>query len=162
MARTEVAPRPSLSTRWPRASVASCQDRTDLLTAIGHDLRTPITRLKLRAEFVEDEEQRAKILADLGELEELVSATLAFGRDMPHHGAGCRRSIWPELLRTILDEAADAWPDRRTAALRGAGPRHRPRRPLWLKRVLVNLISNAIHYGGSARVRLQRAMPARS
>ena len=57
------------------------QDRTELLTAIGHDLRTPITRLKLRAEFVEDDEQRGKILADLEELEAMVSATLAFGRD---------------------------------------------------------------------------------
>ncbi len=57
------------------------QDRTELLTAIGHDLRTPITRLKLRAEFVEDDEQRGKMLADLEELEAMVSATLAFGRD---------------------------------------------------------------------------------
>ena len=57
------------------------QDRTELLTAIGHDLRTPITRLKLRAEFIEDEEQRNKILTDLEELEAMVSATLAFGRD---------------------------------------------------------------------------------
>ena len=57
------------------------QDRTELLTAIGHDLRTPITRLKLRAEFIEDEEQQRKILADLEELEAMVSATLAFGRD---------------------------------------------------------------------------------
>ena len=57
------------------------QDRTELLTAIGHDLRTPITRLKLRAEFVEDDEQRGKMLTDLEELEAMVSATLAFGRD---------------------------------------------------------------------------------
>jgi signal transduction histidine kinase len=133
------------------------QDRTELLTAIGHDLRTPITRLKLRAEFVEDEEQRAKILADLGELEELVSATLAFGRDV--------RTTEPlspidlaELLRTILDESADAWPDMQEK-LHYEGPSHVTvmARPLGLKRVFVNLISNAIHYGGSALVRLRRA-----
>ena len=52
-----------------------------MLTAIGHDLRTPITRLKLRAEFIEDEEQRRKMLADLDEMEAMVAATLAFGRD---------------------------------------------------------------------------------
>jgi methyl-accepting chemotaxis protein len=57
------------------------QDRTEMLTAIGHDLRTPITRLKLRAEFMEDDEQRRKMLIDLEELEAMVSATLAFGRD---------------------------------------------------------------------------------
>ena len=57
------------------------QDRDCMLTAIGHDLRTPITRLKLRAEFIEDDEQRRKMLADLDELEAMVSATLAFGRD---------------------------------------------------------------------------------
>ena len=64
------------------------QDRTELLTAIGHDLRTPITRLKLRAEFMEDEEQRGKMLADLEELEAMVSATLAFGRDATTDRAG--------------------------------------------------------------------------
>ena len=64
------------------------QDRTELLTAIGHDLRTPITRLKLRAEFIEDEEQQRKILADLEELEAMVSATLAFGRDAVRRRAG--------------------------------------------------------------------------
>ena len=51
------------------------------MTAIGHDLRTPITRLKLRAEFVEDEEQRGKLLADLAELEVMVEA-----RDPVHAG----------------------------------------------------------------------------
>ena len=90
------------------------QDRTELLTAIGHDLRTPITRLKLRAEFIDDDEQRAKMLADLEELEAMVSATLAFGRD-----AAADEPVSPldlaELLRTILDETGDARPDRPTS-----------------------------------------------
>jgi signal transduction histidine kinase len=86
------------------------QDRTELLTAIGHDLRTPITRLKLRAEFVEDDDQRAKILADLEELEAMVSATLAFGRDV-RAGEPVGPIDLAELLRTILDDAGDARPD---------------------------------------------------
>jgi signal transduction histidine kinase len=132
------------------------QDRTELLTAIGHDLRTPITRLKLRAEFVEDDEQRGKILADLEELEAMVSATLAFGRDS--------RAMEPvssidlaELLRTILDDAGDARPEV-AEKLAYAGPPHLTARArtLSLKRALVNLVTNAVNYGGSARVRLMR------
>jgi signal transduction histidine kinase len=130
------------------------QDRTELLTAIGHDLRTPITRLKLRAEFVDDEEQRGKILADLEELEAMVSATLAFGRD-----ARTTEPVTPldlaELLRTILDEAGDAHPEV-AEKLKYAGPAHLTvrARSLSLKRVFVNLVANAIDYGESARVRL--------
>ncbi len=130
------------------------QDRTELLTAIGHDLRTPITRLKLRAEFVDDEEQRGKILADLEELESMVAATLAFGRDV--------RTTEPvspldlaELLRTIIDEAGDARPEL-ADQLRYEGPAHMTvrARSLSLKRVFVNLVANAVNYGGSAMVRL--------
>ena len=130
------------------------EDRTELLTAIGHDLRTPITRLKLRAEFVEDDEQRGKILADLEELEAMVSATLAFGRD-----ARTTEPVSPldlaELLRTILDEAGDASPDV-LDKLNYEGPAHLTvqARPLALKRVFVNLVANAVNYGGSATVRL--------
>lgn len=130
------------------------EDRTELLTAIGHDLRTPITRLKLRAEFVEDDEQRGKMLADLEELEAMVSATLAFGRD-----ARTTEPVVPldlaELLRTLLDEAGDAWPDR-LQNLAYEGPPHLTvhARPLSVKRALANLVSNAIAYGGGARVRL--------
>lgn len=130
------------------------QDRTELLTAIGHDLRTPITRLKLRAEFVDDDELRVKILADLEELEAMVSATLAFGRD-----ARTTEPVSPldlaELLRTILDETGDAHPDI-LDKLRYEGPAHLTvrARSLALKRVLVNLVTNAVNYGGSALVRL--------
>ncbi len=131
------------------------QDRTELLTAIGHDLRTPITRLKLRAEFVEDDEQRAKMLADVEELEAMVSATLAFGRD-----ARTTEPVVPldlaELLRTVLDEAGDAHPDV-AAMLRYDGPAHMTvrARPLGLKRAFANLVTNAVNYGGCARVTLQ-------
>jgi signal transduction histidine kinase len=130
------------------------QDRTDLLTAIGHDLRTPITRLKLRAEFIEDDEQRGKVMADLEELEAMVSATLVFGRDARTGEAVSALDI-SELLRTLLDEAGDARPEA-AEHLAYEGPPHWTvrARPLALKRALTNLIANAVMYGGSARVRL--------
>lgn len=57
------------------------QDRTRMLAAISHDLRTPITSLRLRAEFVEDDEIRAKILETLDEMQRMTEATLAFARE---------------------------------------------------------------------------------
>ena len=132
------------------------RDRTFMLTAIGHDLRTPITRLKLRAEWMEDEEQQRKMLADLDELESMVAATLAFGRDDANAEALAPLDL-AELLRTILDEAADARPD--AAAHTGyEGPDHQVvrARPVALKRALSNLVQNALTYGAAARVTLSR------
>lgn len=128
------------------------QDRTELLTAIGHDLRTPITRLKLRAEFMEDEEQRRKMLNDLEELEAMVSATLAFGRDAKTAETVSALDL-AELLRTVLDEAADARPEL-ADQLSYEGPRHLTvrARPLALKRAFVNLVANALSYAGTAHV----------
>ena len=125
-------------------------DRTFLLTAIGHDLRTPITRLTLRAEWMEDDEQRRKMLADLQELEAMVAATLAFGRDV----AGSEPAVPMDLavlLRTVLDETADARP---AAHLAYAGPEHLAiqARPVALKRAIANLVGNAVAYGGNARI----------
>ena len=133
------------------------QDRTELLTAIGHDLRTPITRLKLRAEFVEDDEQRGKMLADLEELEAMVSATLAFGSDARTTEPVASLDL-AELLRTVLDETGDTRPDAATR-LAYEGPPHLTvqGRPLALKRAFANLVSNAVVYGGS---RADHAQPA--
>jgi signal transduction histidine kinase len=133
------------------------QDRTEMLTAIGHDLRTPITRLKLRAEFMEDEEQRRKMLADLEELEAMVAATLAFGRD-----ATTTEPVSPldlaELLRTVLDEAGDARPEvAAQLAYEGAAHLTVRARPLALKRAFANLVANAVNYSGGALVRLAPA-----
>jgi signal transduction histidine kinase len=129
-------------------------DRTFLLAAIGHDLRTPITRLKLRAELLDDDEQRRKWLADLDELEAMVNATLAFSRDVAASEPAVPLDL-AELVRTVLDEAADTRPalaDR----VAYAGPEHLAvqGRPVALKRALANLVGNALAYGAAARARL--------
>jgi signal transduction histidine kinase len=133
-------------------------DRTLMLAAISHDLRTPITRMRLRAEFVEDEEIRARMLADLAEMEAMVNASLAFARDDQTAEASVPLDL-VALLRTVLDEATDA------AAARGdtpppvdyAGPDRLTlrARPLALKRAIGNLVQNALLHGGAARVRLE-------
>lgn len=132
-------------------------DRTFLLTAIGHDLRTPITRLKLRAEWMPDDDQRQKMLADLDELEAMVNATLAFGRDTNTSEPAIALDL-AVLLRTILDEAADTHPEA-GERLTYEGPEHLSvhARSLAIKRALSNLVANAIAYGGDAHVALHRS-----
>jgi signal transduction histidine kinase len=128
------------------------EDRTFMLAAIGHDLRTPITRLRLRAEFIDDDAVRGRMLADLDELEAMISATLHFGRDATAQEPPSRLDL-AELVRTILDETADAMPEF-AGELSAHGPDHLPiqARPIALKRAMTNLITNAAKYGGAARV----------
>ena len=124
-------------------------DRTFMLTAIGHDLRTPITRLKLRAEWMEDEEQQRKMLADLDELEGMVAATLAFGRADATTEAPAAINL-AELLRTILEEAQDARPHLAESCIYDGPAQLTVRaRPVAMKRALTNLVLNALNYGGN-------------
>jgi signal transduction histidine kinase len=138
-------------------------DRTQMVAAIGHDLKTPITRLKLRAELLDDEEQQAKILADLDEMEGMIAATLAFARD----DAAAEPSVQLDLAalcRTVLDEAADAAPEMAETAISYTGPEHLTARarPVALKRALANLVGNAIAYGNAARLALTPAGPGQA
>ncbi len=130
-------------------------DRTQMLAAISHDLRTPITRLRLRAEFMDDEEQQRRMLADLAEMEAMIASTLAFARD----DAGAEPATPVDLAglaRTVLDEAADAEPEA-AGHIAYRGPEHlvMPLRPLAMKRALGNLVANALKYGGAARLSLE-------
>ena len=131
-------------------------DRTFLLTAIGHDLRTPITRLRLRAEDVEDDEQRRRIIGDLDELEAMISATLAFGRDATLSEPATKLDF-AALVTTVLHEAGDARPLLDPVAIAFHGPSQLAvtARPMAMKRALTNLIANALNYGGSAHATLQ-------
>jgi len=130
-------------------------DRTLMLAAIGHDLRTPITRLRLRAELLDDESQRARMLADLAEMEGMIGATLAFARDDAAQEPALPLDL-AALVRTVLDEAADS---REGAVTAYAGPERMvlPLRPVAMKRALANLVGNALAYGGAARATLSRA-----
>ncbi len=136
------------------------RDRTFLITAIGHDLRTPITRMRLRAEFIEDDLQRRKMLADLDELEAMVRATLEFGRDVTN-GEIISPVDLAELSRTVLDEIGDAWPEA-SQKLAYHGPDYLAvlARPRAMKRALNNLVSNAVSYAGNARIVLAQPRPA--
>ncbi len=123
------------------------QDRTQMLAAISHDLRTPITRMRLRAEFVEDEVERAKMLADLDEMERMIAATLAFARD-----DAAREDRRPVDLAALVDGLADDF----GAHYDGPDQLVMDARPMALKRAMANLLDNARKYGnGTVIARLQ-------
>ena len=129
---------------------AFVEERTQMLAAVSHDLRTPITRLRLRADFVEDDDQRRKMLDDLDQMEAMIAAVLAFARDETLQEAP-RPFDLAVLLRDLCDEAGDAG---QRANYDGPEKLVYPGRPLALRRAFANLIDNAAKYGGRAGVSL--------
>jgi signal transduction histidine kinase len=123
-----------------------------MLAAIGHDLKTPITRLRLRAEFVEDEAARAKMLADLDEMERMVAGTLAFARDDAATERMTRLDL-AALVRTVADEANDVAGEE-IVSLGRLPAITVEARPLALKRAVANLVGNAVTYAGGCTLGL--------
>jgi len=126
------------------------RDRTAMLAAISHDLRTPITSLRLRAELVEDTEARAKIIETLDEMREMTEATLAFLRE-----EAAADDTRPVDIAALLDSIAE---DLRELGLAvEMAPAERTVlacRPAALRRSLRNLIENAASHGERASLRL--------
>lgn len=127
------------------------EDRTQMLAAIAHDLGTPITRLRLRAEFMEDEEQRQKMLADLEAMEKMVGSSLSFARDDTAREPHAMVDLG-SLLQRVCDDIADAGHE--VDVETGDEPVRFGCRPAALRRALTNLIDNAVKYGRHARVSL--------
>jgi signal transduction histidine kinase len=123
-------------------------DRTRILAAMSHDLKTPITRLRLRAELLDDEPIRSKIIRDLSELEEMVTDTLSFMRGLESNESLSRLDI-NALLESLQDDAMEGG---QKIEVNGRITSPFLCRPQSLKRCLSNLIENAIKYGGIARV----------
>jgi signal transduction histidine kinase len=124
------------------------QDRTRFLAAMSHDLKTPITRLRLRAEMLDEPALRARFTADLAEMESMVAATLDFMRGVDADEKTATIDI-RALLESLQADLVEAGGDVRIAA---DGVLPYVGRPQALKRCLVNLMENAIRYGGDARV----------
>ena len=128
------------------------RDRTAMLAAISHDLRTPITSLRLHAEFVEDGETRAKIVAALDEMQRMTEDTLAFIREDMH-----REETRTVDLHALLDSiAADLSELGHDIAVADSDRVLVACRPAALRRALRNLLENAATYGALATARIDR------
>ena len=127
-------------------------DRTRMLSAIGHDLRTPITRLRLRAEFVEDEHIRLDILKDLDRMNRMVNSALTYIRDGLDVEAAVPVDL-PALLRTVGDNFTDVGEQ---VSYEGAEHLSITARPDALVRAVENLVENALKYGSRAVLRTGR------
>ena len=125
-------------------------DRTTMLAAISHDLRTPLTRMRLRGEFIEDAEQQRRLFRDVDAMQAMVEEALAFFRDDASQEETTTLDL-AELLRTIVDDYDDAG-----AAISYHGPDRVVclGRPTGLRRVFVNLIDNALRSGPPIEIEL--------
>lgn len=128
-------------------------DRTQMLAAISHDLRAPLTRMRLRGEFIEDPEQQWKLFRDVDEMDLMINSALEFFRDEARLEQTTPFDL-AELLLTLIDDFRD-----QGVTVDYEGP-HRlvfSGRPQGLKRAIVNLIENAVKYGNRPRLRLAKS-----
>ncbi len=125
------------------------EDRTAMVGAIAHDLRTPLTRLRFRIEGAPDD-LRAKLSADIDQMEAMVAAALGFVRDATNTGQRTRLEL-ASLAESIFDEAAETGAD---ATVETDDRIIVDGDPLALRRMISNLLENAVKYGGRARGRV--------
>lgn len=127
-------------------------ERTHMLASISHDLRAPLTRMRLRSEFMEDLDHQDKLIRDIEEMRLMINSALAFFREdtQPEPTTAFDLS---ELLQTIVDDYRD-----QNIAIDFSGPAHLvyEGRPLAIKRVIVNLLENAEKYAQQPAIALSR------
>ncbi|MGB0085434.1 MAG: ATP-binding protein, partial [Rhodomicrobiaceae bacterium] len=127
------------------------EDRTRMLAAISHDLRTPLTLLRLRAENVGDAAEREKTLAIIAEMDAMVAETLRFARDEAA-AEPRRRTDLTALLGSVIDDAVDTGAP---VSMEPGQPVVYECQPAALKRALTNLLDNAVKYGKRARAAIR-------
>ncbi|SEW27147.1 HAMP domain-containing sensor histidine kinase [Luteibacter sp. 329MFSha] len=125
------------------------KERLHILASISHDLQTPITRMRLRAESLDEGVERDRLLADLAEMEHLVREGVTYARSA--HGGDetpVRIDAHAFLESLVFDYQDTGKPVTLTGSIEGVATV----RPRALRRVLGNLVDNAVKYGGSAEV----------
>jgi signal transduction histidine kinase len=128
-------------------------DRTQALAAVGHDLRTPLARMQLRTDSIADPGLRRAFEADVTEMEAMVGSLLAYlgGENDPE--APVRTDV-AVMAATVVDDMIDRG---EAASYDGADHVEATVRAMGLKRAIANLVENALHYGGCARVAVLEA-----
>lgn len=124
------------------------EDQRSLLSAVGHDLRTPIASLRIRTELVKDGELQTRMRGSLEEMERLTEAALAAARG-GESGEPTRPVDLPSLIEAVCDDLADTGSAVSFSTLPAARVEGRASE---LRRALRNLIENGVRYGGRARV----------
>jgi signal transduction histidine kinase len=125
------------------------EDRTAMVGAIAHDLRTPLTRLRFHAEAATDD-VRGRMIADIAQMEAMISGTLAFVRDATQPAQRTRLEL-SSLLESLADEMSETGllvsVDRADRVVMDGDP-------VALRRLFGNLLENAVKFGRCARVRV--------
>jgi signal transduction histidine kinase len=124
--------------------------RTMMLAAISHDLRTPLTRMRLRGEFIEDPEQQARLFRDVDDMRVMVDGALSFFRD----DAIAEATTTFDLSHVLLTIANDCADQQIHVAYMGLPHAVCQGRPSALKRAFTNLVENAIKYGTPPQIEL--------
>jgi len=126
--------------------VRTVADKTRIMAALGHDLRSPLTALRVRAEMVDEEETRDALITSIEEMQDMVERTLAFARGMaisePPETVDLADFL-ANLKQDMLDEFE----------LETCAPLRIRLRPHAMRRALRNIIENAVRYGGDVAVR---------
>jgi signal transduction histidine kinase len=126
-------------------------ERTRLLGAISHDLRTPITRMKLRAELLPDDELRRKMLRDLDEMDSMVRSTLEFFGGLEKEPQRQPVDI-AALVESLCEDRRESGQE---ASMRGRALAPYYAHPQALRRCLDNLVENALRYGERAEIEIE-------
>jgi len=131
--------------------MATLEGQRAMMVAIAHDLRTPIATLRLRAEFVEDAEAKAKLLETLGEMQAMTEAVLDAART-GQTGEQARTVDIAALAESLVADMSEIGGD---VAFTGGADVQCVCRTSEIRRALRNLIENAVRYGKRARVAVQ-------
>jgi signal transduction histidine kinase len=153
---TEVARAARAFNTMQQRLVHTIEERMRLLTAMSHDLKTPITRMRLRTDLLDDEQARGKFEGDLLEMEAMVTQTLEFMRSLGSHEPEEPIDVMALLEQVRSDNAAMG----RSVTVSGAAARAFVGAPGLLKRCIANLVDNAILYGKRAQIEVDDAPAA--
>jgi signal transduction histidine kinase len=124
------------------------RQRSHIMAAITHDLQTPLTRLRLRLEKVDDDDLRAKLLSDLSAMQTMVREGLDLARSLDSTETPQRLDL-DSLIDSVTADASDAGQAASAQANTSASVMARP---VALRRCLTNLLDNAVKYGRQAKV----------